>query len=78
MLFDLFIKPIILWCIQRDMGGARTESEKHTREWQRREERSFQMDWASWGTGTGEKATGLTCLEIELTKLAYRLNLTEV
>lgn len=62
MLFDLFIKPIILWCIQRDMGGARTESEKHTREWQRREERSFQMDWASLGTGTGEKATGLTCL----------------
>lgn len=37
MLFDLFIKPIVLWCIQRDMGGARTESGKHTREWQRRE-----------------------------------------
>lgn len=76
MLFDLFIEWIIFWCVQRGMGGGQEQNQGNI-----------------LGSGRGEKLPdGLgqlgywnwrevyrfeVSVERELTKLAYRLNLSE-
>lgn len=75
MLFDLFIEPIIFWCIQKGMGGQEQNQENilGSGRGEKLPDGLGQLGYWNWREGYRFEVS----VETELTKLAYRLNLSE-